>query len=264
MIDSKEAIKRAIQGLSNSHPLIKQTLKALKEPIMDKGCIICRWDGVNMRVSPGSLYRALTIMDTVIKELETKGAKVAIIKEDYKVSTCVKVSGEALDIDMYEKVNNVKKGQDQHGFNQYDYIPNGDLVLRIKDAPYDTRSEWKDGQRKRLEVCVDDFINGLFLAVEKKKANRLKREQEKREWEERERREEEEQKIRQQQQTLFDMLEKEVMGWHRSKIIRSYIEAATAAHIQKNGNIEPGCEFDKWKTWANNAADRLDPLADRA
>ena len=259
MDSSKELIQQAIQVLPNPHPLIKQTLKVLKEPIMDKGCIICRWDGVNIRVSPGSLHRALKIMDTVIKGLEKKGAEVTIIKEDYKVSTCVKVSEEAFDIDMYEKINNVKKGQDQHGFNQYDYVPNGDLVLRIKDAPYDTRSEWKDGQRKRLEACVDNFINGLFLAAEQQKANRLKREQEKREWEEKERSSEEEQKIRQQEQALLDKLEKEAMGWHKSKIIRSYIEAATTAHIQKNGKVELGSEFDKWKIWASQQADRLDP-----
>ena len=67
--------------------------------------------------------------------------------------------------------------------------------------------------------------------------------------------------IRQQQQALLDVLEKEAMNWHRSKVIRSYIEAATAAHIQKNGKDEPGSEFDKWKTWASEQANRLDPLS---
>jgi hypothetical protein len=161
---------------------------------------------------------------------------------------------------MYEKINIIKKGQDQHGFNRYDYIPNGNLVLRIKDAPYGVRSEWKDGEIKKLEACINNFINGIFLAAEKQKINRLKREQEHREWEEKNRKGEEDQKIRQQEQALLDILEKEAMGWHKSKIIRSYIEAATAAHIQKNGKVEPGSEFDKWKAWATLMADKLDPL----
>ncbi len=245
----------------NLHPLVEGTRKSIgAKPYLDKGCIIGRYSGLDIRVSLNSLDRALSIMDTLFKAFEKKGIVVGIKKDDYKYITSVNVFGETFAIDMYEKINNIKKGQDQYGYNQYDYIPNGNLVLRIKDTPYGVRSEWKDGERKKLEACLDSFINGLILAAEKQKANRLKREQEKREWEENERRGEEEQKIRQQEQALIDMLEKEAMGWHKSKIIRSYIEAATTAHIQKNGKVESGSEFDKWKTWAGQQADRLDPL----
>ncbi|MFA5349914.1 MAG: hypothetical protein WC357_01120 [Candidatus Omnitrophota bacterium] len=244
----------------NFHPLVERTRKSIgAKPYLDKGCIRCGHNGLDIRVSPNSLDRALKIMDTLIRGLEAKGSEVVIIKEDYKSRTYVKVSGETLAIDMYEKINNIKKGQDQ-----YDYIPNGNLVLRIKETPYGARSEWKDGERKKLEACLDSFINGLILVVEKQKANRLKREQEKREWEESERRGEEERRIRQQEQALIDKLEKEAMGWHRSKIIRSYIEAATAAYIQKYGKVESGSEFDKWKTWAGQQADRLDPLVNKS
>lgn len=247
------------------HSLVESTRKSIgAKPYLDKGCIRCGHNGLDIRVSPNSLDRALKIMDTLIRGLEAKGYEVVIIKEDYKYRTYVKVSGETLAIDMYEKINNIKKGQDQHGYNQYNYVPNGSLVLRIKEAPYGTRSEWKDGERKKLEECLDSFINGLILAAEKQKANRLKREQEKREWEENERRGEEERRIRQQEQALIDKLEKEAMEWHRSKIIRSYIEAATAAYIQKNGKVESGSEFDKWKTWAGQQADRLDPLVNKS
>lgn len=245
------------------HPLVEKTRKSISaKPYLDKGCFIGRREGLDMRVSPGSLDRALNIMDILIKGLEAKGAEVIIINEDYKVCTCVKVSEETLSIDMYEKISIIKKGQDQYGLNRYDYAPNGGLVLRIKDAPYGARSEWKDGERKKLEACVDNFINGIFLAAEKQKANRLKREQEKREWEEKERRGEEDQRIRQQEQALIDILEKEAMSWNKSKIIRSYIEAATVAYIQKNGKIELGSEFDNWKTWASAQASRFDPLSE--
>jgi len=244
----------------NFHHLVEKAKKCIDKSSLDKGCFIGRLTGLDIRVSPDSLDRALSIMDTLIKGLETKGAEVVIIKEDYKSRTCVRVSGETLAIDMYEKINIVKKGQDQHGFNRYDYIPNGNLVLRIKDVPYGVRSEWKDGERKKLGACIDSFINGILLAAEQQKTNRLKREQEHREWEENERRGEEEQKIRQQEQALFDILEKEAMGWHKSKIIRSYIEAATAAHIQKNGKVELGDEFNKWRIWASQQADYVDPL----
>ena len=244
----------------NFHPLVERTRKNISKAPLDKGCFIGRLEGLDMRVSPNSLDRALSIMDVLFKASEKKGFVFDIKKEDYKSKTNVTFSGESFAIDMYEKINIIKKGQDQHGFNRYDYIPNGNLVLRIKDAPYGVRSEWKDGEIKKLEACINNFINGIFLAAEKQKINRLKREQEHREWEEKNRKGEEDQKIRQQEQALLDILEKEAMGWHKSKIIRSYIEAATAAHIQKNGKVEPGSEFDKWKAWATLMADKLDPL----
>jgi len=55
-------------------------------------------------------------------------------------------------------------------------------------------------------------------------------------------------------------LEKEAICWQKSQIIRSYVSAATKAHIEKNGQIEPGSEFNKWQTWANQHADSIDPL----
>lgn len=245
----------------NFHLLVERTRKSISKFTLDKGCLIGRRDGLDIRVAPNSLDRALKIMNAVIKILEAKGAQVFVIKKNYyKNTTCINLSGDIIEFDLYEKINVVKKGQDQHGFNRYDYIPNGNLVLRIKDAPYGIRSEWKDGEIKKLEMYIDNFINGLFLAAERQKASRLQREQENREWEEKERRTEEEKKIIQQEQAFLDMLEKEAMDWHKSKIIRSYLEAVIAAHIQKNGKIEPGSQFDKWRTWAMRQVDQIDPL----
>jgi len=50
------------------------------------------------------------------------------------------------------------------------------------------------------------------------------------------------------------------MSWQRSQIIRTYIEAVATVYVRKNGNIEPGSEFDKWRTWAQQQANRFDPL----
>lgn len=255
-------MRSAVQMKNSLDPqsLIERTRKNISRVPLDRGCIRSRRGDLNIRVSPNNIDRALKIMDAVIKRLAEKGAEVTIKEKDYKSDTCVIVLGEMFAIDIYEKINVAKKEKDRYGFNQYEYIPNGNLVLRIKDAPYDIRSEWKDGERKKLEEYIDYFVKGLILAAEKQKANRLERDKEKREWEAKERKEEEKQRIRQQEQALLNKLEREAMGWHKSQIIRSYIEAATVAHIQKNGKVEPGDEFDKWRTWANQQADCLDPL----
>lgn len=239
------------------HPLIEKTRKGINKAHLDKGCISCNRDGLNVRVSPNSLDRALKIMDTLLKTLEAKGISVSIKEENYKNKTCVAISGMTFGIDMYEKINIVKKKEkDRFDYNQYDYIPNGKLVLRIKNAPSNTRSEWIDGDKKKLEDLLDSFVDGLHRAVVREK----ELEKERLKWHEEYLKKEEDQKIAEIEEERFRALEKEAISWQRGKLIRSYIEAVTAAYIKKNRNIEPGSEFDKWRAWAQQRANRFDPL----
>jgi len=240
------------------HALVEKTKKGADKTNLDKGCIMGWRSGLNIRVSPKSFERALKIMDILIKALEAKGAQVSIVKREYhKDTTSVKISGVTLEIDIYEKINIIKKEKDQYGFN-LDYIPNGQLVLRIKDT-YINRSEWKDGKRKKVEDQIDSFIDGLYAAVEREKELQKEREQEKEEW----RKREEEERLREIEQERFNDLKKKALCWHESQIIQTYIEAATAAYVQKNGKIESGSEFDQWKKWATERVNSLNSLLER-
>ncbi|MFA5143300.1 MAG: hypothetical protein WC522_03915 [Candidatus Omnitrophota bacterium] len=244
------------------HPLVEKTKKGIDKSHIYRGCIKNKHGDINIRIGPNSLDRALKIMDSVIKKLEKKSAKVFLNEQQYKSATCVTIFEETLSIDLYEKINITKKKEmrDRFDYDPYNYTPNGNLVLRIKDGPYEIRSEWEDGKRKQLEDHIDDFIDGLFLAAKKGRADRLEREREHRKWEAEESRKEKEEQARQREQAELDSLENEAMRWQRSKIIRAYIEATTDAYIKKNGKIDPGSEFDQWKTWANERVNRLDPL----
>jgi len=239
-----------------SHSLIEQTKKNMDKHYLDKGCIRSRRGGLDIRVSPNSLDRALNIMDSLIKKLTKKNVGISIKEKDYKSATCVTIFGETLSIDMYEKVNIIKKGQDRLGFNQYDYVPNERLVLRIKNAPCGTRSEWKDGERKKLEDLLDKFIEGLYKAAAREKELKREREQRHEEY----RKKEEQQRLEEIEQERFKVLHKEAMAWHASQIIKSYIEATTKTYVQKHGNPEPGSDFDKWRSWAIQRSDQVNPL----
>lgn len=48
--------------------------------------------------------------------------------------------------------------------------------------------------------------------------------------------------------------------WHKSRQIWSYIAAVREAAIGRYGVVEPGGELDQWLLWANQQADRIDPL----
>jgi len=246
---------------TNFHHLIESVRKNIIKDKLDKGCIIGKRYGFDIRVSPKSLDRALKIMNTVFKILEAKGAAIKIVKEDYTCRTRVIISEETLEIDIYEKISMFKKKEkDSRDYSLYDHIPNGTLVFRIKNI-YGTQREWPDGSKYKLEDKINEFVEGLYTAADRLKSNRAEREREKREWEEKQRKAEELQQIQQKEQERFNALESEAMSWHRSKIIRSYVEAATAAYIQKNGQIDKGCEFDQWKFWAMQQADFLNPLS---
>jgi hypothetical protein len=241
----------------NMHPLVEKTRKSIDLSYINRGCIRGGRGALDIRVGPNSLDRALNIMDLLIKKLSEKGVEVTLNEKDYKIHTCVTITEETFAIDIYEKINIIKKGEDKFGYGEYDYIPSGTLVLRIKDAPGDIQSEWKDGKRKKLEDQIDSFIEGLYKAADKEKE--LDRERQK--WHEEYLKKEEEKKTEEQEHERFKILEKEALSWHTSKVIRAYVEDATRAYIQKHGNIEPGGEFDKWKTWASEQANRLDPLS---
>ena len=242
--------------MSLSHPLIEQTRKNINKLHLDKGCIRTRREGLDIRVSPNNLDRALNIMNLIIKKLTEKKIEITIKEKGYKNATCVVVSGETFAIDIYEKINIIKKGRDRYGFNEYDYIPNGRLVLRIKNAPHGIRSEWKDGQRKKLENVLDKFIEGLYKAAAREKELKREREQ----WQEEYRKKEEQQRLEEIEQERFKLLQKEAMAWQTSQIIKAYIEAATKAYIEKNGNPKSGSEFDKWRAWAIQRSNQLNPL----
>lgn len=244
----------------NFHPLVAQTSKNIDKSNLDKGCIRCRHYGLDIRVGPNSLDRALNIMNNLIKTLEEKGAKVSLMKKEYKQITCVDISGATLEIDLYEKINIIKKGKGRFGYDEYDYIPNGKLVLRIKNAPYKVRQEWIDGENKKIDDHLDSFIEGLYKAVAREKELEKEREEREKERAKEQAKKDELQRLKNLEQERINNLEKEALSWQKSQIIRTYIEAATKAYIEKNSKIESGSEFDKWKTWAIQQADYMDPL----
>ncbi len=253
ILEKKSA--RKVSGSVSFHPFVERTRKSIDKTAQDKGCFICRRNGLNIRVSPASLDRALRIMDALIKALESKGIEACLEKDGYNYKTYAKISDKKFEFDLYEKISIVKKGADKYGYAQYDYIPNGILVLRIKNF-YAVRTEWKDRKKKKVEDQIDGFVEGLHKALEKEREWALKRQIQYDEH----LKQEEQQRLLEEEQQRASLLEKEALSWHKSQIIRSYIEVATKIHIQKNGAMIPGSDFDQWRSWAIQQADRLDPL----
>jgi len=260
-------------SVTDDHPLVAKTEKSISSTKPDlKNIIRPKAHGcLDVRVGRDCIDRAMRIMDALVKSLEARGLRVTIA-DNKKSAACISVMDEVIEFCLEEKVKIIekkltpaqKKEQQEHPWmygHEYDYIPTGILSLKINgDGISDTRRTWSDGQKQRLENCLNSFVIGLMKAAEKIKESRIQREKRELEWQERRRRNEELEKMRWEEEARIKTLDKEVSAWSRSQQIRAYTEAFKIAVIKLYGEVVPGGKQDKWLTWANKYADRIDPL----
>jgi hypothetical protein len=260
-------------SVTDSHSLIAKTEKSIRSTKPDlKSIIRPKARGcLDVRVGRDSIDRAMRIMDTLIKALEARGLCVTIA-DNKKFATCISVMDEVIEFCLEERVKIIekkltpaqKKEQQEYPWmygNEYDYIPTGILSLKINGEEIsDTRKTWSDGQKQKLENCLNSFVIGLMKATEIIKKNRIEREKRELEWQERRRRHEALEEIRREEEERIKVLDKQVSSWSKSQQIRAYTEAFKKAVIQLYGEVVLGGKQDKWLTWANKYADRIDPL----
>lgn len=265
--------------LRSPHPYVAQTKKAFEDfkpsifsrdnDFLSAG----REEHLDVRISKGSLSRALRIMNALIKALEARGFTVSIVnKNEYShypsYKTCVSVLGQTIEFGLREFLKQTKRElppaeRDRWRRFEYSYSHSGRLTLEIKTwgAP---RKNWSDAKIQKLEDCLNDFIIVLIKTAVELRTREIEREEEERRRHERERRREELARIRREEEArLQDLLDK-VSGWQKSKQIREYIKAVREDAIRRDGGIDPGSELDKWLAWANQQADRFDPLSESA
>jgi hypothetical protein len=260
-------------SLTSPHPLVAKTEKSIRSTKPDsKGMIRPKAHGcLDVRVGKDSIDRAVRILDTLVTALDARGLSVSTAANK-QFAACITVMDEVIEFYLEEKFKIVekkltqaqKKEQEKYPWmysHEYDYIPTGIMSLKI-DAwgICDTRKKWSDGEKQRLEDCLNSFVIGLMKAAETIKKSRIQREKQELEWQERKRRSEELEKLRWEEEARIKDLDKEVTAWSKSQQIRAYTEAFRKAVIQLYGEIVPGGKHDKWLTWAKQYADRIDPL----
>lgn len=256
--------------LTNPHHLLKIHLEEWRSPkIDDYGAI---WSGdirQLMRVSPKSLPRALRIMDTLFKALETRSHQVSI-QDGYHRTLAVRINGEPIEFGLEERFQRIDHPDQKNSRleswmrQRYQYIPTGSLFLKIVAWGVDgIQKTWSDGKTTKLETCLNDFVVGLLKVAEAAKDRRLRQEHEERARQEAQRRREEEARKQQEEQARRQRLEQEAASWTKAQQLRAYLAALKAMLTGKHGEIQPGSPADQWLTWAYQHADRLDPLANK-
>lgn len=260
------------ERLSSSHPLIRATAERAKRLKPDKyGRISLRAkECLDIHVSQASIPRALRIMNALIKAFEKRGMTLSA-KSTAHFETRVCVRGEELSIGLYEPSKQMphvltssekkeieKYGHEPFWIEKHDYAPSNLFSLL-------TDTEWtyptvimRETPNAPIEENLNKAIVRLIKIAEAKKAKRRERERREAEEEEERRQHEEIQRRKRQEQEQYEQLLKQVNAWTRSNQIRAFVEAVTASAIREKGSI--GSELDQWIQWANQQADRIDPL----
>lgn len=249
----------ARQLLENTQPDNYGMLSVFREPCLD------------VRISRGSLNRALRVLDSLIKGFEAQGLKIKI-ETDPTTKSYVEIFDEKVWFSLVEDTQRsdhvltlVEKRRQQEGSfwgaPRYDYSPSGKLSLII-DVPgaVGIRKRWSDSPRKRLEELLGDFVNGTILVGHILKKERLMREEQNRKWEEERKKREEEEKRRRENEARLHDLERQAEQWAKSKQLRAYIRAVEREVAKIEANEELRARFERWFSWAKAHAEFLDPI----
>lgn len=119
-----------------------------------------------------------------------------------------------------------------------------------------SRNSFKDRKNKSIEDQLNDFI---ICLIETSDRNKRREAEQKRDAEERQRKRDNETARRgqaEQEQANRDKLEQLVNDWHKAQQLREFISAVEQSYQP----IETASELAGWLVWANNHANRLDPL----
>ena len=257
------------ESTSRLHPLVRSTASALKYHSRkdDYGILVPHErGGLDIRVSSGTLDRALNIMTQILFILERQGYEVLVSEEGH---TFAVIDGTRVRFEIEEPVHKVviSKARVANPTDRWDYDeiakrePGGKLVFSIHAytwGKYEQRKRWSDAKVQRLENMVGEIVAGLVRTAI---ALRRQDEERKREEAERQRRAREREQLCkdiEQEEAKLAHLNESVQGWHQAGLIRRFI-AKYAEEIPK-WPIDKQDDSKKWMAWALEQANRMDPF----
>jgi len=258
-----------VDDSARPHPLIRHTAGLLRSRSRkdENGILLPREvGGLDVKVSEGTLERALHVMAQILAVLERQGIRIEISEQG---STSALVNSEQVTFGIEEPIRRVvtQKPRVPNPTDQWDYDkvvtyePAGKLALIIRSGTwgqYEQRATWRDAKLRRIENHVADFVAGLMRTAVAKR----------RQEEERKKREAEEQKgVQERVQLRKDIEEEEkkleqfntwVDLWEQAERLRRFISAYAAKTSSWSAERQP--HYKAWIEWATKQADRLDPF----
>lgn len=262
--------KMELKRGSLSHPLIVQARAVLGQSAVDDRKIIQTSEQcLDLRVSKGSLDRALRIMAGLIELIEAEGFNVAV-GSGHREQTTSRIHGETITFGLVESVDRVPLTVAPRGSvlervltfrgQPVTFEPSGELAIEIWNRWGTERKRWKDRKSVHLEAWLPQVLAGFIRIALIDRADREKRLVEENE---RRRREEELARLEQSiktEEARIRALRRASINWSRAEQIRLFLVASREAAQQAGQSVEPGTPFGDWLVWGARQADRIDPL----
>src|SRR6056297_3515837 len=255
------------KNLTGLHPLVSKTYRYLKEKNSGDNYGRLKPFGIGylgILVSESLLKRAILFYDGLIKELERQGFQIAAEGSDKMPYASVKVDDDIVYLRL-EEAGSFKRTKTTTDYSwktyDYDYFTTGKLRLQISKYRWNHNDHTiSDTDNQKLEDQTEKIFKTILLTAKEAKEWRIKREEEQKLAEQR-------RIIRQRQQREEDLeqkkradLEKASASFSKSHYIYQYIQEVEIQIKQQELNQEQLARFIKWKNWATQHADRLNPV----
>ena len=236
-----------LSTLEAPHRIARSAQSALKHGKPDKQGLVAAFPlvGWKVEVAPGSVGRALIIVDTLLQILKTRGANLRAGKQETWQRRPPKelfLADEPVHVSLREAVRRHRKTEKErerernegvHYVHAYDCFPKGEFVLAIANAPSGTANEWRDGKQYKLEEQLPEVVAGLLALPGVLKERRLLAEEAEKQRLAEERKRWEEQRVRERDEQRLEELLKEA-GQHRARVDLLAYLAHLERYVQDN------------------------------
>lgn len=225
--------------LHGSHPIITDWIK--------------KWGQKHFQIN--AKRRKLLIFNALFKALEKRGLQIE--GNYFEKNMIVRFQSDKVEFRIKERYFNKKIPalQSEKLFYPKGYktepVMTGELVLYLEPNPqkYDP-IKIKDEKDNPLENQLNEVIIALYVSLLHSHRKRLESEKHAQEYRAAESR-------RYAEKRRCETLEEDVGKFQRAEAIRNYVEHADKSQYKLHMTPE---EFENWKIWASNYADKLDPL----
>lgn len=249
--------------LSNPHPLVKEAKERQKGRTWVNHFGRVKLFPLNITVAPTNVNRALRIMDGILKMLQKQGKQVHHYIEYSASKMYITYEGYRVYLQLRENGTRRKRDKKENnwGYDEYDYLPNGRLKLLLFNDYWGGPSKTiSDTATQKLEDRLDEFFDWLEINEERLRIKRLEDEELRRqnkiqclikEEAERQRKAELERRKKLEEQSEF---------FTKSQYVYDFVKEIEKQEAQLDLDDAMRQKVDSWIVWARKHADRLNPV----
>jgi hypothetical protein len=220
-----------------------------------------------MRATKGCVGRSLRILQALAEEAERRGYTVEPA-DDKRAAMRIVVDGHGYVLTIVEPNIRVPHPPSKQELADaarwswrtppaYDYVPSGELELRLADS-YPQRS-WRDGKRQRLEDKLPAILVAIQERAELDEQRRLEQERRAQERRRDHRAALERACQRMVQAHRAKALAEQIQEWRLAQDIRAFCAVTRARLSSAPGEVD-GQAVGAWLEWAELHADEIDPV----